>query len=326
MVSDVTLMSQPAEPEVQPSPLRECWLGWMKELEESHAQAPGTIQDKNLAFAKHLFPTIGDRPITAITRDDLQPVFNKMLSEGTGIVNSYKIRNYLSGPYSHLMKFTKVVGLETNPCKFIQLPAKPTPIKPKLPPEEILDNLARLLPIKSSILFDCIRTFGGRLGEITGLKWSHVDFASNTIDILQHVRGGDILVGTKNQVCRRLDMTPPLAQSLKAWKEISKPTSNDEWVFPARTRDGSNMPVRYNNLLRRDLKNACAKLGVQGINWKFLRHCFGTAAVKSGVDPITLQSIMGHKSITTTLKYYAHVDEDVRKAWTLELNQRMYFW
>jgi integrase len=280
--------------------------------------------DKALGFQKHIFPTLGDRPIAAITCDDLQAVFNKMLSEGTGIVNSYKIRNYLSGLYSHMMKFRKVVGLETNPCKGIQLPAKPTLLKPKLPPEEILDQVARILPLKSAILFDSIRTFAARPGEVTALKWRHIDFTTNSIDIVQHIRGGDIMLGTKNHVVRRVDMTPQLAQSLKAWKSISKHDGLDDWVFPARTRDGSNMPVRYNNLLRRDLKKASEKLGVPGINWKILRHSFASAAVKQGVDPITLQSIMGHKSIRTTLEYYAHVDEDVRKAWTLELSKRMY--
>ncbi len=325
--TDATVMPQPVGPVLQTGKvltLKDRWQNWKQELEDSKSQAPGTIRDKDLAFEKHIFPALGGRPITAITRDDLQVVFNKMISEASGITNVYKVRNYLSGLFTHLLKFEKVAGLESNPCRFVQLPAKSTPIKPKLPPEGTLDKVATILPTKSSILFDSIRTFGARPGEVTALKWYHIDFINNTIDIDQHVRGGDLLRGTKNQVCRRVDMTPSLARSLKAWKEISKPKSDDDWVFPARTRNGSDKPVRYNNLLRRDLKKACDHLGVKGLNWKLLRHCFATAAVKQGVDPITLQSIMGHRSITTTLKYYAHVDEEVRKAWTLELSKRMY--
>jgi integrase len=119
-------------------------------------------------------------------------------------------------------------------------------------------------------------------------------------------------------------MTPQLAQSLQAWKSVSKHNSEEDWVFPTRTRECSNKPVRYNNLLCRDLKKACKDLGVQGINWKLLRHSFATAAVAHGVDPVTLQSIMGHRDVRTTYKYYAHVDEDVRKCWTLELSKRLY--
>ena len=241
--TDVTVMSQPVGPVLQTGKvltLKDCWQNWKQEVEDSKSQAPGTIRDKDLAFEKHIFPALGGRLITAITRDDLQVVFNKMISEASGITNVYKVRNYLSGLFTHLLKFEKVAGLESNPCRFVQLPAKSTPIKPKLPPEGTLDKVATILPTKSSILFDSIRTFGARPGEVTALKWYHID------------------------------------------------------------------------------------LGVKGLNWKLLRHCFATAAVKQGVDPITLQSIMGHRSITTTLKYYAHVDEEVRKAWTLELSKRMY--
>jgi hypothetical protein len=39
---------------------------------------------------------------------------------------------------------------------------------------------------------------------------------------------------------------------------------------------------------------------------------------------VTLQSIMGHRDIRTTYKYYAHVDATTRKAWIEKLGKRMY--
>jgi integrase len=245
-------------------------------------------------------------------------------SEGRAETNIYKVRNYLSGLFSHLIRLHQVAGLETNSVRYVQLPAKSAALKPQLPAEIMLDLVAKKLPTMSSILFDCIRTFGARPGEVTALQWKHVDFNTNTIDIVQHVRDGDLQQSTKNKTTRRVDMTPQLARSLQAWKSISKYNGDEDWVFPARARQGSHMPVRYDNLLRRDLKRVCRELGVQGVDWKLLRHCFATAAVARGVDPVTLESIMGHRDIRTTYKYYAHVDEDVRKAWTLELAKRLY--
>jgi integrase len=308
--------------------LKECWEAWKHELSESHAQVGGTLYDKQSAFDKHIFPTLGDRAITAITRNDLQPVLNKMVSDaqsaGRGVTNVYKVRNYLSGLFTHLIKLQSVPGLENNPVRDIQLPPTSAPLKPQLPDETLLDQVARTLPVMSAILFDCLRTFGARPGEVTALQWKHVDFNTNTIDIVQHVRGGDVQQATKNQTTRRVDITPQLAQSLREWKSISQHNGDEDWVFPARTRECSNKPVRYNNLLRRDLKKACKDLGVRGINWKLLRHTFATVAVARGVDPVTLRNIMGHKDIRTTLTYYAHVDEEVRKNWILELSKRLY--
>lgn len=45
-----------------------------------------------------------------------------------------------------------------------------------------------------------------------------------------------------------------------------------------------------------------------------LRHTFGTALVRSGVRPDVVMRLMGHRSITTTLRYVHEVGEDGAKA------------
>lgn len=43
-----------------------------------------------------------------------------------------------------------------------------------------------------------------------------------------------------------------------------------------------------------------------------LRHCFGTRAIEAGVEPKTLQMLMGHAKISITLDLYVHVTEDYK--------------
>ncbi len=308
--------------------LRDCWKAWKEELEGNQKQVPGTLRDKQIAFDKHVFPALGDRPITAITRDDLQANFNKMLTDakakGRGVTNVHKVRNYLSGLFSHFIEKRLVPGLEHNPLQHVDLPPKFQPLKPKLPAEAVLDNVSKRLPTASSIIFDCLRTFGARPGEVTALQLEHVDLDACTIDIVQHIRDGVLGQATKNQTTRRVDITPQLAERLRDWISSNNLHNPDDWLFPARSREGSNKPVNYSNLLRRHLKKICRELDVEGITWKLLRHCFATAAVAAGVDPVTLQAILGHRDIRTTYKYYAHVNEETRKTWILELSKRMY--
>lgn len=45
-----------------------------------------------------------------------------------------------------------------------------------------------------------------------------------------------------------------------------------------------------------------------------LRHTFGTALIRSGVRPDVVMRLMGHRSITTTLRYVHEVGEDGAKA------------
>lgn len=325
--NDDTVMTQPPT-EAVGTALRECWKVWKLELATSHKQVPGTLRDKQIAFDKHIFPALGDRSVTLITRDDLQLIFNKMVEEakeeGRGVTNVHKVRNYLSGLFVHIIEKRRVAGFEHNPLEYVDLPEKCRPLKPKLPAEAVLDEASKRLPNMSSILFDCIRTFGARPGEVTALQLKHVDLEDCTIDIVQHIRDGVLEQATKNQTNRRVDLTPELAGRLRDWILSHNLHDPDDWLFPARSRKGSNKPVNYSNLLRRDLKKVCKELGTAGITWKLLRHCFATAAVAAGVDPVTLQAIMGHQDIRTTYQYYAHVKEDVRKKWILELSKRMY--
>ena len=43
-----------------------------------------------------------------------------------------------------------------------------------------------------------------------------------------------------------------------------------------------------------------------------LRHTYATRLFEAGVHPKTVQKLMGHSDITTTLNIYTHVDEDVK--------------
>ena len=43
------------------------------------------------------------------------------------------------------------------------------------------------------------------------------------------------------------------------------------------------------------------------------RHTFATRCIESGMRPKTLQILLGHASLKTTMDMYVHVDDDVKK-------------
>jgi len=45
-----------------------------------------------------------------------------------------------------------------------------------------------------------------------------------------------------------------------------------------------------------------------------LRHTYASVAMKDGIDPFTLKEIMGHKNLTTTLRYAHLADDAVQRA------------
>ena len=48
---------------------------------------------------------------------------------------------------------------------------------------------------------------------------------------------------------------------------------------------------------------ALRRAGIQGVTWHTLRHTFGSRAVMAGVDIRSVQELMGHSTITMTMRY-----------------------
>jgi integrase len=142
---------------------------------------------------------------------------------------------------------------------------------------------------------------GLRRGEQFTLRWEHVDFANRIITVPR----------SKHGETRRVTMNDTVCEILRDRQRRVK----SEYVFPSDTGESALDACNY---MRRVFMPALEAAGIHDFHWHDLRHTFASRLVMAGVPLRTVQELMGHKTITMTLRY-AHLSP----AHQLEAVQRL---
>jgi integrase len=132
---------------------------------------------------------------------------------------------------------------------------------------------------------------GCRLGEIQKLQW---DFVTRT-----HLELPDSKTG------RRRIPLPRAARDLL--NTLDRRHGNPFVIL-------GNHGTGYYHDLQKPWRKIRARAGLEDVRVHDLRHTYASVAVINGIDPFMLKEILGHKNLSTTLRY-AHLSDDaVQKA------------
>lgn len=132
---------------------------------------------------------------------------------------------------------------------------------------------------------------GMRLGEILQLKWQHVDLDLKIITVTK----------TKTQENRLIPVNSYLESILEALPRTSRS------VFP--NKEGK----AFNNI-HKGFYAAVRRAGIGHFRFHDLRHNFASQLVMEGIDLVTVKELLGHKQITTTMRYSHLSNEHKRSA------------
>jgi site-specific recombinase XerD len=130
------------------------------------------------------------------------------------------------------------------------------------------------------VVLDC----GLRSAECLNLRLEDVNLDDQLIEVMGK--------GSRQRV---VPFSHELRRRLFLWVRGLSPDA--VYLFP--TRRGR--PVSYRNATR-DLESVGEELGLK-LHWHLFRHTFGTLFIRNGGEVTRLQRILGHRSITTTLRY-----------------------
>lgn len=187
------------------------------------------------------------------------------------------------------LKFFYRVTLKRTEAQF----GIPTARQPqKLPQILAREEIARLIertthPRHRAIL---MTTYGAglRLNEVCHLKLTHIDSARMTIRVEQGKGAKD----------RYTLLSPRLLAELRRYWTWYRPKL---WLFTSKDgehpiSDATVQKIFYAAKARAGIEKDC---GIHG-----LRHAFATHLLEAGVDIHTIQRLMGHGHISSTLRYF----------------------
>jgi site-specific recombinase XerD len=156
-----------------------------------------------------------------------------------------------------------------------------------LSPQEVERLLSSPSNPKHRALLMTTYAAGLRVSEVVGLQVRDIDSQRMAI----RVRQG------KGRKDRETLLSPRLLSELRAYWKLGRPRP---WLFPGQDRHRPLSIGTAQKVYQRALREAGVKRS-GGIHT--LRHCFATHLLEAGVDPRTLQLLLGHRSLNTTMRY-----------------------
>jgi integrase len=134
-----------------------------------------------------------------------------------------------------------------------------------------------------------------RKAEIKGLKWE--DFQGNELRVERSVWESHVL-DTKTLTSKAAVPVLPLVRT--ALEAHRKRTPDSGYIFAGST----GQPLRIENVLRRDMKPVLEKNEIPWHGWHAFRRGLGTNLNALGADAKTIQAILRHSDVSTTMAFY----------------------
>ena len=166
-------------------------------------------------------------------------------------------------------------------------------------PEEEEKLLRTATPCIQDVIRFALNT-GLRIGEIFSLRWPDVDSENNVLNIL----------APKTQKIRAVPINGEARKVLEYWALGRR----NEFAFynPETGKPFVDLDAGF--------ALACKKAGIEGVTWHTLRHTFASRLVNRGVDIVTVQQLLGHSTVTVTMRY-THTNLDSKRAAVAKLEK-----
>ena len=301
---------------------------WMEEKKGGWKES--TYATYRSITEKHILPQLGRLPVTALDEDIYREYFEKYRKQ--------QGQKRLSEGYLHQIHILFGQIFRILEEKFHYSMQK-LPFCTAVPKNQLTDSCApkedSIRKLEAYLLMEAERgnrtclgillsgCSGIRIGELCALQWKDIQVEKGTLVIhktMQRIRtfesewnGGKLIskTGTKIVIAgpksRNSNREIPLPEYLL--KLLVKEREDQErYIMPGKKKEYTE-PRTLQYQFQRILK----QLNIPAFNFHMLRHIFATNCIMQGFDMKTLSEILGHSSVSTTMRIYVHSDMERKK-------------
>lgn len=271
---------------------------YAQEFIEGYAKNNKRSWRRDVTSLKQLLPIFENKRLIDMTPSQIERYKAKRLKEVSPATLNRELA-LTKTIFNHAIKNNRAIY---NPMKDVKLlPEKNRRLR-ILSEEEIHRLIECCTPQIRPIVITALNT-GMRLGEIIGLLWEDIDFKRNLI----------YLDKTKSGSPRQIPINDVLKSTLLSID--SRNSSN--YVF-------LNKYGRPYKCIKNTFKTALRKANIDNFCFHQLRSVAASYLVMGGVDLVTVMEILGHRTISMTMRY-AHLSAKHRHQAVTILQRRLGF-
>ena len=268
---------------------------------------PSTQKNHRHIAEKHLLPRFGDKPLSEITRQEVQSYVAPLQER-----YAPKTVDHVHDVLSAILRTAVEWGhFSENPARGVRLPKLRT-VRPKwvLTTTQAASLLERLSPLPRAMVGLALLS-GLRRGELFALRWRDLDEQARLLTVREAVYEGRFGTPKTEAGLRQIPFSAGTLQAMAEWRRYVKKAEPEALVFSTR----SGKPISPNNVLRRWIFPACAALNLPNATWLTFRRTYSSWAHDKGVPAKVVAQLLGHAKVDTTLNVYTQVlDDSLRRA------------
>src|SRR6266511_4119106 len=262
---------------------------------------PSTRARDETLLRLYAIPRFGDIPLAAISQLQVRAWVAELSARGLApatVTKAYQL-------FGKVMAAAVDAGyLAQTPCRKIPLPPIEREEMRFLTPAEIVTLAEAIRPTYRALVL--VGAYGGlRIGELAGLRRSHVDLLRGTVRVAEIITevSGKLHIGPPKTRASRRTVGLPRFVVRELGTQLAGGAALDDHVFTA--PEGG--PLRIVGFRNRIWRPATEAAGLEGLRIHDLRHTAVALWIAAGASPKEVAVRAGHTSVSFTLDRYGHL-------------------